>query len=83
MAIADREVPVSQGDIFTRHPVLSRLHHDAVHHGVGLVAVIPQIQSVVPLALFRERVRPDAEGEVTTAFALFRYESKYDDRLLY
>ena len=56
MAIADREITVSHGDIFPGHPVLSRLHHDAVHHGVGLAAVSPQVQTVVPLAFFRERV---------------------------
>lgn len=61
MAIADREIPVPHGDIFSGHPVLSGFHHDAVHHSVSLTPVSPQVQTVVFPALFRERVSTHTE----------------------
>lgn len=61
MAVADREVPVPHGNIFPGHSILPGLHYDAVHHGVSLTAVGPQVQTVVPLALFRERVSTHTE----------------------
>lgn len=65
MTIADWEVPMPHGDILSGHFILPGLQHNAVHHGIGLATVSPQIQSVVLFAFFVNGSVLTPNGDVT------------------